>query len=151
MNTSTFFTSFARISFGWPAWAISPYGYDVELASTLLADESKMYPDDDNGAVLLSMAKSGVDLTKTRQIDFSTVAPDQLSAGAFAREAAMLGFEIQVVAPDAQALADGDRDWDVICSRAIVPTYEAVTRCGNLLDELANKFDCDYDGWGFDQ
>ena len=108
-----------------------------------------MYPDDDNGAVLSSMAKSGVDLSKSREVEFSSVAPSQSSARAFSMEAATLGFGIEVVAPDSQALADGDSDWDVICKREVVPTYDAISLCGNQLGELASRFDCEYDGWGF--
>ena len=110
-----------------------------------------MYPDDDNGAILQSMAKSGVDLSKPLTVGFTNLAPNQSSARAFAREAALLGFEIEVMAPDAEALSNGDADWDITCTREMVPSYDNITRCSERLMELAKQYDCEQDGWGFDQ
>ena len=109
-----------------------------------------MYPDDDNGAILQSMAKSGIDLSKPRAVGFTNLAPNQSSARAFAREAALLGFAIEVVAPDAQAMMAGETDWDITCTREMVPSYDNITKCVEHLVELANKFDCEQDGWGFE-
>jgi len=110
-----------------------------------------MYPDDDNGAVLQSMANAGIDLSKPRAVGFTNLAPNQSSARAFAKQAGLLGFAIEVVAPDAQALENGDTDWDIICTREMVPGYDNITRCTEHLLELAKQYDCQQDGWGFEQ
>ncbi len=134
-----------------PEQAAASYGYRLGLAPIVLADPFHMNPDDDNGAILTSMAKSGIDLSKPHTVAFTNLAPNQSSARAFAREAAVLGFAIEVAAPDAQALETGDSDWDITCTRDMIPSYDNITRCTEHLLDLAKQFDCEQDGWGFEQ
>lgn len=109
-----------------------------------------MYPDDDNGAILRGLAKSGIDLSKPHSVGFTNLAPSQSSARAFAKAAGLLGFAIEVTAPDQEALENGDTDWDIMCTREMVPGYDNIARCSEHLVELAKQYDCEQDGWGLE-
>ena len=42
-----------------------------------------------------------------------------------------------------------DADWDVICTRRMVPTHAAITETEAQLATLARWHGCQEDGWGF--
>jgi regulator of RNase E activity RraB len=107
------------------------------------------FPDDENGHVLRHMAGAGVDLTIPRNIEFAHRAPDEASANAFAHEARNLGYSVKVYEPDEESLEEDDTDWDVICTREMIPIHADITAAETELAELADEHDCFADGWGF--
>src|SRR5687768_4723546 len=109
--------------------------------------QTDSFPDDENGAVLRSMAEQGIDLTISRLVDFAHLIPDEQSAHAFAKRAEALGFEVAVYEPDDEAIEDGETDWDVICSRNMVPTHASITQTESALGEIAKGFGGHADGW----
>lgn len=102
-----------------------------------------IYPDDENGNVLRSIAAKGDDLTKPRNIDFAVVFGDAGSAEQFAAHFRGLGYAVSVEERET------DRDWDVIVVKHMVPTYEGITDFENLLQSVADSWDGHNDGWGF--
>ena len=107
------------------------------------------FPDDENGAVLRAMAEAGVDLTVEREVEFLHLAPDESAAEALSTKARALGYEVEALPPDEESLEEGDTDWDVICTRRMVPTHADLTRCELELKAAANALGCREDGWGF--
>ena len=107
------------------------------------------FPDDENGHVLREMAKAGIDLSVAREIEFAHRAPDESSAKTLAEAARALGFSVEVYEPDEESLEEGDTDWDVICTREMVPSYENITSVESQLADVAGRHGCHADGWGF--
>ena len=107
------------------------------------------YPDDENGRVLQSMFDSGVDLTVERDVEFAHRAPDEALASTLAARAKALGYDVEVYEPDEESLEEGDTDWDVLCTRRMVPTHEAITAAESELARVARELGCREDGWGF--
>jgi hypothetical protein len=110
---------------------------------------SNSLPNDENGQVLRSLAEQGVDLTVERRVDFAHLFPDEPRARAFAQRAGALGFEVNVYEPDAETQEDGITDWDAVCSQAMAPSYENISRTEAQLAAIAREFGGHEDGWGF--
>lgn len=108
------------------------------------------FPDDENGDALRHMAEHGVDLSAVHKVEFEHVFGDEASARSFA-EAVSAGvlegatvLETAVRAPE----DDEDDEWEVQCRLRLVPTYEAICRVEEHLDEQASALDGYSDGWG---
>ncbi len=107
------------------------------------------YPNDENGQVLRSLAAQGVDLSLPRNVDFAHLLPDEVSAHAFAAAAERQGYQVEVYEPDEESREEGVTEWDVLCTRRMVPTHADITRIETELAALARGFDGRADGWGF--
>ncbi|MFN3649462.1 MAG: ribonuclease E inhibitor RraB [Armatimonadota bacterium] len=107
------------------------------------------FPDDENGRVLRAIAEQGVDLTIPRDVEFAHLFPGETEAGAFARQAASLGYRTEIYEPDEEALEEGVTDWDVICTRRMVPTHPEISRTEAELAAIAQQCGGQEDGWGF--
>lgn len=114
-----------------------------------MAQPAVNYPDDENGKVLRDMAKSGIDMTLLRAIDFAHLAPDEATAHRFADDVRALGFEVAVYGPDEESCEEGETEWDVICTRRMTPSHHEITQVENELAKRAEKYGCIADGWGF--
>ena len=99
---------------------------------------------EENREVILRMAKSGDDLSRPRDIDFSVVFPDSSSADKFASGLGQLGYRTSIkesnVAPDLP--------WDVTVVKHMLPVCEAITEFELLLQTKASPLGGRNDGWG---
>src|SRR5690349_19011200 len=98
------------------------------------------FPNDENGQVLRSMGAQGIDLTVPREIDFAHLLPDGTAAQAFAARVEPLGFQVEIVEPNEEALEEGETEWDVLCTRRMVPTHADISRIEAQLAGIAQEF-----------
>ncbi|MBB5716251.1 ribonuclease E inhibitor RraB [Sphingomonas aerophila] len=99
---------------------------------------------DENAEILKRIDEGGNDLTPSREVDFSHLFADRLSAEAFASDVEHLGFRA--------AVEKVDRDeghWDVTASKELVPSAANVTAAEEQLHALAQVYGGYADGWGF--
>ena len=102
------------------------------------------YPSDANGDVLRRMERSGDDLSRPRDVEFTVVFPNETAARQFADHVHTLGYR-------ASAELTGsvqDRPWDVTVVRHMVPSHEEIGAFEELLQGSANQFGGRNDGWG---
>ena len=99
---------------------------------------------EENREVILRMARSGGDLSKSRDIDFSVVFPDESSAQEFASQLRELGYRAKIK----RSGVDPDLPWDAIVIKHMLPRCEAITEFELLLQARASPFGGRNDGWG---
>ncbi|NGM51831.1 ribonuclease E inhibitor RraB [Caulobacter sp. 602-2] len=100
---------------------------------------------EENADVLADLAARGVDLARTRQVDFTAVFASEAAADRFAAVAAAEGFSGKVERSGCvEALP-----WDVVVCCEMVPSTEAVTGAEIRLGILAAAEGGRTDGWGF--
>src|SRR5687767_8114877 len=99
------------------------------------------YPDDAIGHALRDLAAAGNDMSVEMAIDFNVVLPIEKMASKFARTVEAMGYRVGVWK------RQGDDDWDVICSRRMLPTHANVASAQRELVELCGPFLGFYDGW----
>lgn len=106
-----------------------------------------LYPKDDNGDTLWHIAQQGVDLSRTREIDFSVVFPTKEAALEFS--VAMLRCEQKVRCryyPENTAFP-----MDVTVYLTMVPTYKAIVAFEEELVLQATPLGGYNDGWEFSE
>jgi hypothetical protein len=101
-------------------------------------------PEDDNGDVLRRLAANGDDLTRSRNIDFTVVFPDEGSAKQFAEHFRALGYAASSELSEVRS----DLPWDVVVTRNMIPSHRAIGEFEDLLQEIADRFGGLNDGWG---
>ena len=88
----------------------------------------------------------GVDLNKTRNIDLSFWAPDEHAAKTFAEACQRNEMPPDAVRPPVPV--GTDRRWLVTCAIDASVTFMTTTDNVATFIMFADKFDCEYDGWG---
>jgi hypothetical protein len=99
---------------------------------------------EENEDVLRRMRAEGDDLTQPRDINFTVVFPDELSAQAFAGKVETMEVSVSV---EESGTAEG-LPWDVVVTKMMVPENEAITEFEEYLAELAIQYGGRNDGWG---
>ena len=102
-------------------------------------------PDDENGQILNGIQARGVDLSVTRQLDFSLLFDDPASASKFMALASDQGFTCRIREPD----ENEEPGWDVTASVRILPSHQNITDSEQRLADLAHPYGGELDGWGF--
>jgi hypothetical protein len=102
------------------------------------------FPDDENGDVLRQMQESGDDLSRPREIDFSVVFPGELEARTMATQFRELGFAVKTKKADVVP----NLPWDVLITRYMVPSHDAITALEHDLQVAAEPLGGRNDGWG---
>jgi len=90
------------------------------------------------------MAERGDDLNIPRTMDFTAAFIDQAKASSFAQRAAEQGYDVELE----ETRTVPTHPWDVVASREMTPTVDAVTRAETALSLLADEFGGIIDGWG---
>jgi|SRR6185437_839774 len=103
-----------------------------------------IYPGDANGDALRRMKAAGDDLTKPRNVDFTVIFANAISARQFAEHFRTLGYEVSVEAAD----TDGNFTWDVVVIRYMVPSHEEISNFEKALQSIADDWGGHNDGWG---
>jgi hypothetical protein len=102
-------------------------------------------------AVLDALRTAGADLSRPRQVLYTCYAPDEPVARALANVAAGRGFTVDVrpPAPDdgAVPLAAAGGRWAVVCETTAVVAPDLVREHGDFFEDLADRYDAEYDGW----
>ena len=100
------------------------------------------YPNDSDGDALRRVATNGSDMSAPMEIDFPVLFTSEAKARAFAPVAIGLGYRVEIDAHE------NDSNWDVMCSRRMVPNYDELIRIQDELNRAAMPFDGKSDGWG---
>ena len=103
------------------------------------------YPDDADGDALRRVAADGADMSKPMDIDFFIAASDEATAKVVADKAAELGYRTEICFEDDVGSVD---PWTCGCTKAMVPTYQAVIAAQAELDAIARPLGTYTDGWG---
>lgn len=99
---------------------------------------------EENEEVLRRMRAEGDDLTQPRDVDFTVVFPDELSAHAFADQFETADVSVSV---EQSNTAEG-MPWDVVVTKNIVPENETITEFEVFLADRAIGYGGRNDGWG---
>ncbi|MCL2915765.1 ribonuclease E inhibitor RraB [Shewanella corallii] len=102
------------------------------------------YPDDDNGKMLQAMAESGIDLTKSLDVDFFLVFEDKRDAESALEDLVAREEEGELEINFNEEL----KKWELIVTLNMVPEYEAIVAREVALNEFASEYDGMTDGWG---
>jgi hypothetical protein len=98
---------------------------------------------EENADVLRGMEDRGIDLSRSRVVDFSHVFLDAASAKSFIDACKSAGFE-------ARDTTDEEMEHhDVTVSKKMVPTCQNITATEEALGEIAEQHSGSPDGWGF--
>ena len=102
------------------------------------------FPDDENGDVLRRMQEHGDDLSLPRNVEFTVVFSDQVSAGKFASYMNASGHAASI------HFADNSEQfpWDVVVTRHMTPTHQDIGEFESFLEAQASVYDGQNDGWG---
>jgi regulator of ribonuclease activity B len=103
-----------------------------------------IYPNDANGDVLRRLEAQRDDLTRPRNVDFTVVFADPISAEQFAEQFRALGHEVSVKVTG----TNPDFPWDVVVVQHMVPSYDGIINFENLLQAVADGWGGHNDGWG---
>ena len=103
-----------------------------------------LFPDDENGDVLRRMERNGDDLTKPRDIDFTVVFADDISANHFARHFKDLGLGTSVKFSETVK----ELPWDVRVVKNMVPLHNEIGEFEKELELFASPLGGRNDGWG---
>ena len=115
------------------------------------------YPDDDDGAVLNSMAAAGVDMSQPLAIDFAVDAPDEAAAEKVAQALRQAGYPTEIDYDEGEPDEEGNIDpededfgpaWTVYVQVQMVPAHDEIVRIQAELDRLAQPAGGRIDGWG---
>ncbi len=121
-----------------PGWRVRAV-FDGDLA--IGRRNTAVFPEDENGDVLLRMARAGDDLCVARAINFSVVFPD-----ARARSGFLAGLEEEGLTGRSED--GGHEPWDVTVTEVMLPTHANITTFERRLELLAIPFEGRNDGWG---
>ena len=104
----------------------------------------KIYPNDANGDVLRRMEAQGDDLARPRNIDFTVVFGDAVSAEQFAEHFRALGHKASVERTETRQYFP----WDVLVVQHMALSYDGISNFENMLQSVAYRFGGHNDGWG---
>ena len=112
-----------------------------------------VFPDDEDGRVLASIAATGMDLTKPTTIEFAIASSNETKCNAIAQVLLNLGFEPVVYYDEGEPdYREGDApefgpSWTVYVPVHCIPSYENVVqlqaKLGNEVEGLGGVID----GW----
>ena len=100
-------------------------------------------PNDENGDILRKMIGRGDDLSKSRKIDFYFAFPEEHQARNFAQQVRLTSG----LACEAARYEERDM-WEATVTGDMVPSHREITEFENSLDQIAQSYGGEADGWG---
>jgi regulator of RNase E activity RraB len=100
------------------------------------------YPDDSDGDALRRLQTEGNDMSAPMSIEYPVLFGREKEARTFAAVASRLGYGVELYEHE------DDPNWDVICTRDMVPDYGEIIRIQEELNAAAKPFGGHSDGWG---
>lgn len=104
------------------------------------------FPADETGQVLAEMQQAGIDLSVTHDVVFFHLFEQQSQAQAMADYIAQNMSAIKVSVHEDET----PNVWDVDCTLAMQPNYDAIVKQEAEFESLAAKFSGYNDGWGIE-
>ncbi len=105
---------------------------------------SDEFPEDENGKVLRRLRLGGDNLEVARDVNFSVIFPNKISAERFARLLEELGYPAGVEHVE----YGSEYVWDVTIRNNMVPTHSDISNFEAKLEALAEPLGGENDGWG---
>ncbi len=114
-------------------------------------------PEDEDAQALSRMAADGIDMSRSRAIEFCVAAPDQQSAEQIGRRLIVEGYEAEVVFDEGEPNEDGVIDpkdeefgssWTIYVVVSVVPDHGRVVALQSKLAKLVDPLGGKLDGWG---
>lgn len=103
------------------------------------------YPDDANGDALRRMDALGDDLTRSRNVEFTVVFPNENAATQFADHIRTLGYSASAALTES---VEGF-PWDVVVVKRMIPSHEEIGAFEDSLKRAADRYGGHNDGWGY--
>jgi hypothetical protein len=103
---------------------------------------NKDFPNDENGDVLRRMKESGMDFSKSYDIDFEHLFPTEEGARAMAQAVEKTGYKTEV------GYGEEVKGWDCRVVVHMKPTHEGITAMEESLGKIADEHGGHSDGWG---
>lgn len=104
------------------------------------------FPNDDTGQVLAEMVDAGIDLSVMHDVVFFQLFETEQDAKKFVAHLAEKAPNMPVdIHPD-----QTPNVWDVDCTVAMVPSYDAIVAQEAEFELLSDKFNGYNDGWGIE-
>ncbi|MFK7742757.1 MAG: ribonuclease E inhibitor RraB [Planctomycetota bacterium] len=122
-----------------------------------MTDSQQSFPDDEDGAVLASLAESGIDLNRPLEVEFVIDAPSEEAAGKIAEAVRAQGHECNVDYDEGEPDEDGKTDpddeefgpsWAIYVAIEMVPEHQRIVDLQRTFTELAQAHGGECDGWG---
>ena len=119
-----------------------------------MTEQNGAFPDDEDGAVLASLAEAGVDLAQPIEVEFVIDAPDEPAAGRVAAAVREAGYDCQVQYDEGEEGADDADDdafgpsWAVYVSVEMVAEHARIGALQRTFSQLAEPHGGACDGWG---
>ena len=103
-----------------------------------------IHPNDDDGDALRRLEAEGDDLSRSRDVDFNLVFPDEARAIDFAHRFRRDGYSATVRFENVVET----HPWGVLVVKNMIPTHTGITDFERELQDVADGFDGYNDGWG---
>ncbi len=101
------------------------------------------FPNDENGDILAKMVERGDDLSKARKIDFYFAFPEKSQAENFAEQVRLTTGLL----PEVSRYEECNM-WQATVYKEMIPTHQAITELETALDQIAQLYEGEADGWG---
>ena len=101
----------------------------------------KELPNDRDGRALKKLQDEGYDLDEPLHIDFIIVIPNETAAFTTGSVVSLRGYTYRIEADEDYA------DFLCICTRCMIPDYQAIVDSQSDLDQLVRPFGGYADGW----
>ena len=124
-----------------PNWRIKPI---LESRALFGERDFDLYPDDENGDILFSIAQSAGDLIRPADVDFCHVFRSEKAARSFAASLDV-AFERESEPYDCRA----GYSWQVVATKTMIPSHSHITTTERALADIAATHRGSPDGWGF--
>ena len=100
--------------------------------------------------VLGRLEELGSDLTKPHKVDFFMYFPSEEGAESAAREIEKQGYTVKLLRmmPSWWKRFFDKPIWSCRATKTFVPDKETILETSASFDEIAQRFDGEYDGWG---
>lgn len=98
---------------------------------------------DPDAKVLVQLAKHGSDLAKVHEPDFALIIPSKKGALQAAATLKKRGFSVRVDRDESP-----DKGFWVVATREMTLELSILQKLSIEMQELAEEYDGDYDGWG---
>jgi len=101
------------------------------------------FPNDENGNILPKMIREGDDLSKSRKMDFYFAFPEKHQAETFAGQVRLT----MSLVPEVSRYEECNM-WQATVCKEMIPTHQAITELETALDQIAQLYEGEADGWG---
>jgi uncharacterized membrane protein YhaH (DUF805 family) len=136
------FAAYIAAGIGLSFWISSPTPKNKGWDSNKCEVKLITVPDDEDSRALLRMRNSGIDLSRSREIDFFSVFKDEESVIRFTDDVREMGYdEVNY------SYREETKAWDTRVRVLLLPTHANIKSTVSKLDKVARSYGGRADGW----